>query len=137
MFYNKISELDEKLVLSKELTLLIRQKVAQINVCEFCMDASRFKFIETSMNTQKFDELVNHKSSLIFSDAEKAALDYTTELTKDKNIKPKTFTILSNHFTERETCEIVYVIASEHIYNLTNIGLNIHSDMLCDIIKNK
>jgi hypothetical protein len=23
--------------------------------------------------------------------------------------------------------------ATEHVYNLTNIGLNIHSDMLCDI----
>ena len=29
-------------------------------------------------------------------------------------------------------------VASEHLYNLTNIGLNIHSDMLCDITrKNK
>ena len=24
-------------------------------------------------------------------------------------------------------------LASEHLYNMTNIGLNIHSDMLCDI----
>ena len=29
----------------------------------------------------------------------------------------------------------VYVIASEHVYNMSNIGLNIHSDMLCDITK--
>jgi hypothetical protein len=25
-------------------------------------------------------------------------------------------------------CDIVWLIASEHIYNITNIGLNIHSD---------
>jgi hypothetical protein len=24
-------------------------------------------------------------------------------------------------------------VASEHVYNMTNIGLNIHSDMLCQI----
>jgi hypothetical protein len=24
-------------------------------------------------------------------------------------------------------------VATEHVYNITNIGLNIHSDMLCDI----
>ncbi|WP_298735701.1 hypothetical protein [uncultured Chitinophaga sp.] len=26
---------------------------------------------------------------------------------------------------------------SEHLYNITNLGLNIHSDMLCDISKRK
>jgi hypothetical protein len=26
---------------------------------------------------------------------------------------------------------MVWLVASEHFYNLTNIGLNIHSDMLC------
>jgi hypothetical protein len=40
---------------------------------------------------------------------------------------------LSRYYSEREICEIVWLVASEHLYNLTNIGLNIHSDMLCDI----
>jgi len=40
---------------------------------------------------------------------------------------------LSRHYSERAICEIVWLVASEHLYNLTNIGLNIHSDMLCDI----
>lgn len=31
------------------------------------------------------------------------------------------------------SCEIVGLVASEHLYNMTNIGLNIHSDMLCQI----
>jgi len=26
-------------------------------------------------------------------------------------------------------------VATEHVYNMTNIGLNIHSDMLCDLAK--
>jgi len=28
-------------------------------------------------------------------------------------------------------------VASEHFYNMTNIGLNIHSDLLCDINRKK
>ena len=32
-------------------------------------------------------------------------------------------------------CEIVWLVATEHLYNLTNIGLRIHSNMLCDITK--
>jgi hypothetical protein len=38
---------------------------------------------------------------------------------------------------ERAICEIVSLAASGHFYNMTNIGLNIHSDMLCDIAKKK
>jgi hypothetical protein len=42
---------------------------------------------------------------------------------------------MARHYSEREICEIVWLVASEHLYNMTNIGLNIHSDMLCDITK--
>jgi alkylhydroperoxidase family enzyme len=62
-------------------------------------------------------------------------LDYVTELTTDKKVNPNTFARLSDHYSEREICEIVWLVASEHLYNMTNIGLNIHSDMLCDIIR--
>ena len=44
---------------------------------------------------------------------------------------------MSRYYSEREICEIVWPVASEHVYNITNIGLNIHSDMLCDISRKK
>ena len=44
---------------------------------------------------------------------------------------------LAYYFTHRQFCEIVWLVASEHLYNLTNIGLNIHSDMLCDLYRRK
>ena len=137
MFYAKIGELDQKLILNAETALLIRQQVAQLNICLFCIDASRSKAIKLSMDEKKFDELVNFSASSVFSNAEKAALLYTTELTRDKKVNRETFNQLATHFSEREICEIVYLVASEHVYNLTNIGLNIHSDMLCDIAKRK
>jgi alkylhydroperoxidase family enzyme len=71
--------------------------------------------------------------SPLFNDPERAALDYVTELTKDKKVNPETFARMSRYYSEREICEIVWLVASEHLYNMTNIGLNIHSDMLCDI----
>jgi cob(I)alamin adenosyltransferase len=37
----------------------------------------------------------------------------------------------------RATREIVRIVTSEHVYNVTNIGLNIHSDLLCDISRKK
>lgn len=58
-----------------------------------------------------------------------------TELTKNKAVNPDTFARMARHYSERQICEIVWLVASEHLYNMTNIGLNIHSDMLCDISK--
>lgn len=133
LFYTKIGKLDKKLLLPPETALLIREQVARINVCLFCTDMGRSFVIKASMNEAKFDALEQYRTSALFSDGERAALDYVTELTKDKRVNPETFARMSRYYSEREICEIVWLVASEHVYNLTNIGLNIHSDMLCDI----
>ena len=87
------------------------------------------------MNQAKFDALDQYATSPLFTAAERAALDYVTELTRDKKVNPDTFARMARHYSERAICEIVWLIATEHVYNMTNIGLNIHSDMLCDITR--
>jgi len=137
-FYAKVGELDKKLELPRETIMLIREQVARTNVCLFCIDIGRAITIKASMNQAKFDALEQYRSSPLFSDAERAALDYVTELTKTKQVHPNTFSQLRRYYSERQICELVWLIASEHLYNMTNIGLNIHSDLLCDISrKNK
>ena len=137
LFYTKIAKLDKRPTLSPETALLIREQVARINVCLFCMDIGWAFTIKASMNQAKFDALEQYRTSSLFTDAERAALDYVTELTKAKKVDPDTFARLFRHYSEREICEIVWLVASEHLYNMTNIGLNIHSDMLCDISSKK
>jgi len=137
LFYGKIGQLDKKLLLPRETVFLIREQVARTNVCLFCIDIGRSFAIKASMNEAKFDALDEYKTSPLFTDAERAALDYVTELTKDKRVDPNTFARVSRHYSERAICEIVWLVASEHVYNMTNIGLNIHSDMLCDISKQR
>jgi len=134
-FYGKVSALDKKLHLARETVFLIREQVARINVCLFCTDIGRAFAIRESMNEAKFDALDEYKTSSLLSDAERAALDYATELTRDKQVSQGTFNHLGSYYSEREICEIVWLVASEHVYNITNIGLNIHSDLLCDITK--
>jgi hypothetical protein len=50
LFYTKIGKLDQKLTLSPETALLIREQVARINICLFCMDIARSFTIKGSMN---------------------------------------------------------------------------------------
>lgn len=136
-FYAKISQLDKKLLLPPETAMLVREQVARLNVCLFCIDIGRAFTIKASMNQDKFDALDQYATSPLFTDAERAMLDYVTELTRDKQIHPSRFSRMSGHYSERAICEIVWLVASEHFYNMTNIGLNIHSDMLCDLSKKK
>jgi hypothetical protein len=137
LFYTKIPKLDKKLALPPEVALLIREQVSRINVCLFCLDGDRWAAIKASMDEAKLDALEQYESSPLFTDAERAALDYVTELTKDTRVNPDTFARMSGYYSEREICEIVWLVASEPMYNMTNIGLNIHSDMLCDLRRSR
>lgn len=121
-------------MLAHDTALLIRERVASINGCLFCMDATRWAALRESMrNKAKFDALGQYGESPLFTDAERAALDYATELTKQKHVDPDTFARLARFYSEREICDIVWLVASEHLYNMSNAGLNIGSEGLCQI----
>lgn len=134
-FSGKISQLDEKLILPAETVMLVRQKVAEINVCLFCIDIGRSRTILSSMNQAKFDELHIYQDSKHFSEKEKVLLDFVTMLARDRKMDQAMFNKLGVYYDERSICEIIWITATEFYYNIGNIGLNIHSDMLCDIAK--
>ena len=134
-FSGKINQLDNKLQLPAETVMLVRQKVAEINVCHFCIDIGRSKTIESSMDQAKFDELADYQTSSRFSEKEKVLLDFVTRLARDRKMEQELFNKLAKHYDERSICEIVWITATEFYYNIGNIGLNIHSDSLCDIAK--
>src|SRR5215831_6338592 len=104
MFYGKVAKLDKKLTLATETVMLIREQVARINVCLFCIDIGRSFTIKASMSQAKFDALEEYQTSPLFSDAERAALDYVAELTKSKRVSPGTFSRLRRFYSEREVC---------------------------------
>ncbi len=132
-FYMKVGMLDRKLELSHQTALLIRQRVAGLNVCSFCMDASRWAAItQAGVDVAKLDALGDFRASPLFSDAERVALAFASELTEERHVGPETFGELARHYSEREICEIVFLVASEHLYNITNIGLNIGSAGMCE-----
>ena len=136
-FYGKISQLDKKLELPAETAMLVREQVARTNVCLFCIDIGRSFTIQAKMNQAKFDALEQYATSPLFSEGERALLDYVTELTRDKKADPEKFARLAAHYSPRAICEILWLVATEHVYNMTNIGLNIHPDMLCDIARSR
>lgn len=134
-FSGKIGQLDKKLILPAETAMLVRQRVAEINVCLFCIDIGRSRTIAASMNQAKFDDLHEYRYSTLFSEKEKVLLDFVTMLSRDRKMEPEMFQALAKHYSEREICEIIWLTATEFYYNIGNVGLNIHSDMFCDLAK--
>jgi alkylhydroperoxidase family enzyme len=133
-FYGKVSRLDRKLKLAPETAVLIRERVSTINGCRFCMDAARwYATNESPENAGRFDVLEKYQTSPLFTPAERAALDYATELARDRRVDPETFDRLRRFYGEREICDVVWLVASEHLYNINNIALNIGSDGYCKI----
>jgi alkylhydroperoxidase family enzyme len=131
-FYGKVSRLDKKLKIPSDTAVLIREHVASVNTCLWCMDAARwFAMKGPKENLVRLDALSEYRTSPLFSDADRAALDYATALTSTKEVAPETIARLKRHYSEREICDIVWLIASEHLYNMTNIGLGIGSEGLC------
>ena len=84
LWYAKIGKLDKQLQLPPELVMLIREQVAHINVCEFCMDIGRYFVMKASMNKTKFDALDQYSTSPLFTDAEREFY-----LSKDLAVPPK------------------------------------------------
>jgi alkylhydroperoxidase family enzyme len=78
------------------------------------------------MNEEKIDAVGAYKMRPLFTDAEKSALDYATEPTKNKKVRQEIFSRLRTYYSERQVCEIGFLVASEHLVNLTNCS--IHSD---------
>lgn len=136
VFYGKISKLDKKLKLPLETQMLIRERVARLNQCLFCMDIGRWFAMKARLSQARFEALEEYATNPLFSEKERATLDYVTELTQRKQVSPETFARLRKHYSERAICEIVWLVASEHFYNMSNLGLNIHSDMLCAVREN-
>jgi pimeloyl-ACP methyl ester carboxylesterase/alkylhydroperoxidase family enzyme len=133
-FYGKVPRLDKKLRLPQPTAIAIREQVASISTCLFCVDVARWLALRESADSRaRYEALPDYRTSPLFTEAERAALDYATELTTDKKAEPATFARLARFYSEREICDIVWLVASEHLGCMTNIALNIGSDGLCEL----
>jgi alkylhydroperoxidase family enzyme len=130
----KVNSLNKKLTISQDTMTLIRARVDGMNMCTWCMDAGRWSAMKNAPHTlPKLDVITEYRTSPLFSEAERAALDFATELTEDKHVSQGTFDTLKRYYSEREICEIDWIVATNHLFNISNHGLNIGSDGLCEI----
>ncbi len=119
--------------LEPALKFMVTTLAAQINGCGFCVDIARAMAIREKLGMEKFNALLEYRTSPLFSDRERAALAYVEEVTRNKRVSDATFETLRKHFSESEIVEITWLNAVENYYNLINLPLEIESDGFCAI----
>lgn len=129
----KMAATSEKITIDSRLHHLLKTYVATINGCGFCIDIGKAYAQKNSVDPGIFDDLLRFEDSNQYSEAEKAALTYVDEVTRNKHVDDATFERLQQHFDEREIVQITMVNAIENFYNLMNAPLNIGSDELCEL----
>ena len=97
--------------LEPQLHYMVVSLVSQINGCDFCTDLAQAMAIREHLGMEKFNALSEYRTSPLFSEQERAALNYVEELTRHKRVSDATFEELRKHFNEREIVEITWLNA--------------------------
>lgn len=63
------------------------------------------------------DAITAAEASPLFTDAEKAAIALSLELTRDSHLEPQTFARAREHFDERQLVELVVIVGVANLNN--------------------
>ncbi|MDR8390351.1 carboxymuconolactone decarboxylase family protein [Aliifodinibius sp. S!AR15-10] len=130
----ELMDLDQFFTISSRLKHLIKVYVATLNGCAFCIDIGKASAKTKDIDSSIFDDLMQFDESESFTAAEKSALSYVDEATRNKHVSDSTFNRLKQHFDEQEIVQITLINAIENYYNLMNAPMNISSDELCELL---
>ena len=130
---NELIKVQNKISIDPKLKHLIKVYTATLNGCAFCVDIGKASAQQNKIDPVIFEDLLRFDESDHFTDAEKAALSYVDEATRNKHVSEETFENLKRYFSEEDIVQITTLNAIENYYNLMNAPLNIASDHLCEV----
>ncbi|MGH0036066.1 MAG: carboxymuconolactone decarboxylase family protein [Myxococcota bacterium] len=135
--YSLSRVVDKKVSLDRELALLVQAQTSAQNGCGFCLDMKHALAVQHRIGLEKFQALAGYATSPLFDERERAALDFASEVTRDRKVSDATFARARSHFSEAELVELAFVNAVENFYNLMAKPFGIGSDGLCAIAVQK
>jgi len=113
---------------------LITVRVSQINWCKFCVDINSMMVLKRGNSESKLADLAQFATSPLFTEREKAALDYAEKVTfSDIPVSADDREKLSNYFTEDEIIELTGLIAFQNMSSKFNAALDVQSQGFCEL----
>ncbi|RKZ37045.1 MAG: carboxymuconolactone decarboxylase family protein [Gammaproteobacteria bacterium] len=114
------------------LRALITVRVSQINWCTFCVDINSSLVLKRGGNEEKLGELPAFQTSPLFSEREKAALDYAEAMThSDRQPTPEHFATLRRHFDDDGIIELTGLIGFQNLSSKFNAALAVEPQGFC------
>lgn len=116
------------------LRALVQIRVAQLNWCKFCIDINSLNLLNRTNSTAKADSLDEWKTNPLFSDIERAALEYVEVISGPQvKVSPELMAKLKKHFNDDQIVELTALISFQNMSAKFNAGLDIPSQGLCKI----
>lgn len=113
---------------------LVTVLVSRINHCAFCVDINSATLLKRGVSQEKVDALVAWRESGLFTEREKAALDYADAMTRyDRGVDDDLFARLYRFFSEDEIVELTGLIAFQNMSSKFNSALDVPAQGFCRV----
>jgi AhpD family alkylhydroperoxidase len=120
--------------ISPELRSLVTVRVSQINHCPFCIDINSATLLKRGASPDKVHALDHWRDSPLFSDKERAALDYAEAVTiTDGQITDDLMGRLRQHFDQDALVDLTGLIAFQNLSSKFNFALGVPAQGFCKL----
>jgi AhpD family alkylhydroperoxidase len=120
--------------LSPVLRSLVTVRVSQLNWCRFCVDLNSMTLARRTGSTEKVEQLERWRESSVFSEVERAALEYTEAVTiTGRQVSDEIMADLRRHFDEDGIVELTGLIAFQNLSSKFNSALDVPAQGFCQI----
>jgi AhpD family alkylhydroperoxidase len=118
-----MSQLSAQGSLGPTLTDLVHIRASQLNGCAFCLDMHVKEAKVHGERELRLHHLTIWRESPLFSDKERAALEWTEALTKlSSHIPDRVYEQVRAHLSEKEMAELTFAIGIINFWNRLNIA---------------
>jgi AhpD family alkylhydroperoxidase len=113
---------------------LVTVRVSQINWCDFCVDINSSLVLKRGIAPEKLAELANFNVSPLFTEREKAVLNYAEAVTwSDRQPTAEHFDALRRHFNDDAIIELTGLIAFQNLSSKFNAALGVAPQGFCQM----
>jgi AhpD family alkylhydroperoxidase len=113
---------------------LVTVRVSQINWCRFCVDLNSHTLAKRAGSEEKVAALASWRSSGVFDDRERIALEYAEAVTyTDCQVTDELMAKLRGYFNEDAVVELTGLIAFQNLSSKFNSALDVPSQGFCQI----
>lgn len=100
-------------------------KASQVNGCRYCSHYHSKAALDAGVSSEQLRATENFAGSDLFSDAEKAVLKYSEELTKTGDVEDATVADVKQHLSDKELVTLAATVALANFTNRFNHGTGV------------